>query len=93
MPRHLAIGDIHGCFNALETLSGFVGFRPDDVIITLGDYVDRGPNSYAVLDWLIDADTRYELKPLRGNHDIMMVNARDDAGAYETGSATGVTRP
>lgn len=37
--RHLAIGDIHGCFNSLSTLAAFVPFRDDDVIITLGDYV------------------------------------------------------
>ena len=51
--RHLAVGDIHGCFKALTTLAAFVPFRADDVLITLGDYVDRGPDSYAVLDWLI----------------------------------------
>ena len=51
--RHLAIGDIHGCFRALTTLEAFVPFRDEDTLITLGDYVDRGPNSCAVLDWLV----------------------------------------
>jgi len=52
--RHLAIGDIHGCINALTTLLGLVGLRNDDTIITLGDYVDRGPDSRAVLDLIIE---------------------------------------
>ena len=51
--RHLAVGDIHGCFKALTTLATLVPFREDDVVITLGDYVNRGPNSCGVLDWLI----------------------------------------
>ena len=50
--RLLAIGDIHGCFRALKTLVDFVGLREGDVLITLGDYVDRGPDSRLVLDWL-----------------------------------------
>ncbi len=75
--RYLAIGDIHGCFTALTTLAVFVPFRPDDVLITLGDYVDRGPDSYAVLDWLVAARQRGNLVALRGNHELMMLQARE----------------
>ncbi len=83
MARHLAIGDIHGCFDALRNLVDFVEFRSDDVIVTLGDYVDRGPNSCAVLDWLLHVDTVHTLVPLRGNHDIMMSDARDDDPSFD----------
>lgn len=76
--RYLAIGDIHGCFTALKTLAALVPFADDDVLITLGDYVDRGPNSYAVLDWLILRARQCLLVPLRGNHEIMMLRARED---------------
>ena len=51
--RYLAVGDIHGCFKALTTLAAFVPFQRDDLLITLGDYVNRGPDSCSVLDWLI----------------------------------------
>ncbi len=78
MGRHLAIGDIHGCFTALRTLCDFVGLRSDDTIITLGDYCDRGPDTHAVLDWLILMKTKHQFYPLRGNHDLVMVKARDD---------------
>lgn len=82
MTRHLAIGDIHGCFNALRTLADFIKIRPDDKLITLGDYVNRGPNSCAVIDWLIHHHASGQLIPLRGNHDIMMLDARHDDTAY-----------
>jgi serine/threonine protein phosphatase 1 len=76
--RHLAVGDIHGCFKALTTLAAFVPFQPDDVLITLGDYVDRGPHSCAVLDWLIHYASKAKLVALRGNHELMMLAARQD---------------
>lgn len=78
MKRHLAIGDIHGCYDALRTLCDFVELCPEDTIVTLGDYADRGPNTKAVLEWLIHLDSTYDLKPLRGNHEIMMLQARND---------------
>jgi serine/threonine protein phosphatase 1 len=75
--RHLAIGDIHGCFNALTSLVDFVALRADDTIVTLGDYVDRGPDSSAVLDLIIELDKSHNLIPLRGNHEIMMLDSRE----------------
>ncbi|MBY0229635.1 MAG: serine/threonine protein phosphatase [Gemmataceae bacterium] len=76
--RTLAIGDIHGCHSALRALAAFVPIRPDDCLITLGDYVDRGLDSRAVLDWLIDWKKRGRLVALRGNHEAMMLGARED---------------
>jgi serine/threonine protein phosphatase 1 len=76
MSRQLAIGDIHGCFDALDTLVAFVGLRSDDVLIALGDYVDRGPKTRQVIEWLMDWDASGILIPLRGNHEVMMLNAR-----------------
>jgi serine/threonine protein phosphatase 1 len=81
--RQLAIGDIHGCFRALITLEAFVPVRRDDVLITLGDYVDRGPDSCAVLDWLLHRHRQGSLIALRGNHEVMMLAARDDSEACE----------
>jgi serine/threonine protein phosphatase 1 len=81
--RHLAIGDIHGCITALRTLADYVPFGPTDLLITLGDYVDRGPGSRGVLDWLLEVHRRGKLVPLRGNHEVMMLLARDDALARD----------
>src|SRR5688572_7790687 len=74
--RTLAIGDIHGCLRAFTTLLNAVNPRPDDLLITLGDYVDRGPDSRGVLDYLIDLYPTGRLVPLRGNHDVMMAGSR-----------------
>lgn len=76
--RTLVIGDVHGCFLALETLLGVVRPTPADRLITLGDYVDRGPDSRAVLDRLIDIFEAGQLIALRGNHDEMMLGSRND---------------
>ena len=82
VPRHLAIGDIHGCIRALTTLVDSVGLRPDDTIVTLGDYVDRGPDSQGVLDFLIGLGETHNLVPLRGNHEIMMLDSREKSSWY-----------
>jgi serine/threonine protein phosphatase 1 len=81
--RYLAIGDIHGCFKALTTLAEFVPFQPDDMLVTLGDYVDRGPNSCAVLDWLISWKRRHKVIALRGNHEMMMLQAHKSEAGLE----------
>ena len=51
--RLLAVGDIHGCYRALCTLMKAVRLTPEDTLITLGDYVNRGPDTHSVVDWLL----------------------------------------
>jgi len=80
--RHLAIGDIHGCYRALTTLIDAVAPSSDDVVITLGDYVDRGPDTRRVVDWLIDYSQGAKLITLKGNHEAMMLAARDDKPSF-----------
>ncbi len=55
-----------------------------------GDYPDRGPNTKAVLDWLIQLQNNYDLRPLRGNHDIMMLRARESETSYRNWMDSGV---
>lgn len=78
--RTLAIGDIHGCLPALDALLAAVRPADDDRLVTLGDYVDRGPQSKGVLDRLIALFDAGRLVALRGNHDEMMVRARHQRG-------------
>ncbi len=84
MPRLLAIGDIHGCCIALRTLLESVQVGANDTLVMLGDYVDRGPDSNGVLDTLIELRARTNLITLRGNHEIMMLHARDSRAAIPT---------
>jgi len=75
--RVLAVGDIHGCPYLLDDLLARVGPAADDLIVTLGDYVDRGPDSRGVLDRLIGMKAAgAKLVCLRGNHEVMMLEAR-----------------
>ena len=76
--RTLAIGDIHGCLKALEALADFVDFSPEDTIITLGDYIDRGPQSKGVIDYLLKLRKTHQLITLKGNHEIMMEDAQTE---------------
>lgn len=80
MSRVLAIGDIHGCSRALATLVAALDPVPEDLVIPLGDYVDRGPDSKGVIELLIALRERTTLVPLIGNHDEMMLQAREGRG-------------
>jgi serine/threonine protein phosphatase 1 len=77
--RILAIGDIHGCSIAFDTLIAAVKLQPNDKIITLGDYVDRGPDSKGVINRLMALHETGRLTALRGNHELMMLQFRDRA--------------
>lgn len=73
--RTLAIGDIHGCRTALATLLDLVQPGRDDLVIALGDYVDRGPESRESIDLLLDLEKRCRFIALLGNHEEMMLDA------------------
>lgn len=75
--RHIAIGDIHGCSKALKALIRAIQPGPKDRIITLGDYINRGPDSRGVLDELIALGERCRLVPILGNHDEMLLKSRN----------------
>lgn len=79
--RTLAIGDIHGCLEPLDALLADIDIQPEDTLVTLGDYADRGPDSRGVLDRLLALRDQCHLVSLRGNHDQMMLDARQDARA------------
>lgn len=80
--RVYAIGDIHGRLDLLEQLLGMIAEAeeawPADrvILIFLGDYVDRGPDSRGVIDLLMAGlPERFEHVFLRGNHEGMMLKS------------------
>lgn len=81
--RLIAIGDIHGHAVALRALIKAIQPSADDVIVTLGDYVNRGPDSRGVVECLIHLQDRCNLIPILGNHDEMFLDARKDRYAYD----------
>ena len=76
--RAYAIGDIHGCSLALEGLLAKIAPTPADTIVTLGDYIDRGPNSRGVIERLLALREECNLITLMGNHEIMCLVALGD---------------
>ena len=81
--RLIAIGDIHGCSVALRAILTAIDPRPDDTIVTLGDYVDRGPDTRGVINQLIDLSKRTHLVPLLGNHEEMMLKVLSGEQNYQ----------
>lgn len=74
-----AIGDVHGQLSHLLTMTGWLDRhilrRPDrrSDLVTLGDYVDRGPRGIGVLDFLEHYDPPgVRVTRLRGNHDMFL---------------------
>ena len=75
MKRILAISDIHGEIDMFERLLDQVGYHPDaDQLILIGDYIDRGPDSKAVVDKVIALHEKGAIV-LLGNHEDMMIKA------------------
>ncbi|MDN5360709.1 MAG: serine/threonine protein phosphatase 1 [Thermotogaceae bacterium] len=71
----VAIGDIHGCFDPLKALIRTIeGYRSEVEgieYIFIGDYIDRGPSTKEVLDFLIDFNAKKTF--LMGNHEHMLL--------------------
>lgn len=68
--RTLAIGDIHGCLDPLKQLWGVINPQPEDLVVFMGDYIDRGPDSKGVIDYLIGLQQQdYRIVFLSGNHE------------------------
>jgi serine/threonine protein phosphatase 1 len=86
-PLTFAVGDVHGCLDKLERVvaacDAYAAGRPARFVF-LGDYIDRGPDSRGVVDFLI---RRQQAAPpgamvcLRGNHEQLALDAHADARA------------
>ena len=76
-----AIGDIHGQITMLLELLTIIRNRPlreADQLVFLGDYIDRGEDSRAVVQAMIDLSREHDnVVFLRGNHEQLMLDARD----------------
>ena len=80
-----AIGDIHGCLNALEDLLIKLPLKPEDELVFLGDYIDRGPNSKGVIDYLL-RNRQPNWQFLRGNHEQMLLEWLGTPNALTAGN-------
>jgi serine/threonine protein phosphatase 1 len=72
-----AVGDVHGCLDALKRLEAAIiddakGHLGTKLIVMLGDYIDRGPESAAVLEHLLQG-------PPDGFHRVCLIGNHDQA--------------
>jgi len=71
-PTIYVVGDIHGCLEPLRRLLGKVSPGPEDEVVFVGDYIDRGPCSREVVDYLLSRP--YRCIFLLGNHERMLLS-------------------
>lgn len=71
MKKTIVIGDIHGCYDEMIELLNKIGVSDDDLIISLGDIVDRGNKSLEVYRFF---KNRPNAKVLIGNHERKHIN-------------------
>ena len=83
--RVYAVGDVHGEALALSRVLGRIREDAGDaqevrkILVMLGDYVDRGPDSRQVIDLLLnDPAPGFETRFVRGNHDAWMLAFLDN---------------
>lgn len=71
MARRFAATDIHGCLDTFRHLvEQELRLLPSDTLYLLGDYVNKGPDSAGVLDYIMQLQAAgYQVHCLRGNHD------------------------
>lgn len=81
------VGDIHGTFGRLQTALDEHGFRPEsgDRLISVGDLVDRGPESHLALEWL----AKPWFHAVRGNHEDMAIRWPNGTRPLATYAANG----
>lgn len=83
MPRY-AISDIHGCLSTFQRLLKKLDFQRGDTLYLLGDYIDRGPDSKGVIDFIWELQEEgYNVHCLKGNHEVLALdNSIVYAGGY-----------
>ena len=69
-----AVGDIHGENEKLDELLGKLPLRDGDRFVFVGDYIDRGPDAFQVIERLIQLQRDWPCVFLLGNHESMLLD-------------------
>ncbi|MBR5602795.1 MAG: serine/threonine protein phosphatase [Bacteroidales bacterium] len=77
MKNRWVIPDVHGHLATLKTMvKDRIALSKDDSLYFLGDYIDRGPESKGVIDFIINLqDSGYDINYIRGNHEDYCIRA------------------
>ena len=74
LPMIYAVGDIHGELEKLEELLELLPLQHGDRLVFLGDYIDRGPDAFGVVECLLALEKSYPCVFLLGNHESMLLD-------------------
>lgn len=78
--RVFAVGDLHGKLPLLKHMLKQVKFNPDhDILVSVGDLIDRGPDSAGMLEFYQQHDWFYAVA---GNHELLMADAMRYGGPF-----------
>ena len=83
--RVLVISDIHGNLPFFKGVLSAARYTPDDVLVLLGDLVEKGPDSLATLRYIMALAERNTVYCVRGNCDNLVSDFALDEGAPEAG--------
>lgn len=72
--RILVVSDIHGHLPFFQALMDKVALAPSDILIPLGDFLEKGRDSLALLRHLMELSQTHTLRPICGNCDELVLN-------------------
>ena len=85
MSRIFIVGDIHGCSRTFKSLvTEKIRLNKRDKLYLLGDYIDRGPDSMGVVDFILELrEAGNRVHTLRGNHEEMLLRSADGPNSFD----------
>lgn len=82
MGKIFVVGDIHGCLRKLTKLMSLIDIEDgEDTVVFLGDFIDRGPDSHGVVEFILDfKKDKTKVVCLMGNHEELFLSYMQDGG-------------
>lgn len=89
--RRFIIGDIHGCLKTFRKLvMDTIRLTREDTLYLLGDYIDRGPDSKGVVDYIFELQDRsFRIFPIMGNHEYLFLKAWENEAYFDLWNQNG----
>ena len=92
--KRYVVGDIHGCVKSFRSMiKSKLKLTKEDTLFLLGDYIDRGPDSKGVIDFIMELQREsYNVKPIMGNHEYMLLQSLEDEVEFANWKKNGSTQ-
>lgn len=76
--RVIAISDIHGNLEVFQTLLKKINFSEKDILILVGDMLEKGPMNLSTLHYIMELCEKYEVYPIIGNCDMVLLSLKSN---------------